>query len=186
MRGRATLCGRVDGNVSWAANIYFFHPAVRLWHTTSVGFFCASICYLESDTGSVLDLKWHFLPFQGDLSGVERSCGEWKRRTGGWMNGVDDGASLKQRTESTFALSRMRDKRVETHRCLLHSPQWTSWSETWRSELKGEDDISASVPKNLGKICVKLPSCSQLTYISRVYLTCVAGIFLFRATLFLF
>lgn len=114
-------------------------------------FFCASICYLESDTGSVLDLKWHFLPFQGDLSGVERSCGEWKRRTGGWMNGVDDGVSLEQRTESTFPLPRMRDKRVETHRCLLHSPRWTSWSETWRSELKRERDISAWIQKKPGQ-----------------------------------
>lgn len=66
-----------------------FHPDLFTKHMKSLGWkhgccLAASISYLESDTGSILDLKWHFLPIQCDLSGVERSWGE---RTDRWMNG---------------------------------------------------------------------------------------------------
>lgn len=117
---------------------------------------CASIRYLQSDTGSILDLKWHFLPIQCDLSGVERSWGERKRHTDEWTHerinsrhflNVFWSRGLLQREISwqmhLFLLLTLinvcyliTDKWTETHQCLLHNPRWTSWSETWQSELK--------------------------------------------------
>lgn len=89
-RGHATTPGRTDMPFVVSISVTpAFSFATQLFNCDtqrSRGHLCASICYLESNTGSVLDLKWHFLPLQGDLSGVERSCGEWKSRTGEWMN----------------------------------------------------------------------------------------------------
>ena len=98
----------------------------------------ASKCYLKSDAGGVLDLKWHFLPIQRDLSGVERP---WRGRkeAGGCMNEWIDKVGFSALEQSVskrcyFFLcslwqmfpSLITDRWMETHQCLLHSPRWTS------------------------------------------------------------
>lgn len=54
---------------------------------------------------------------------------EWK---GEWIN---SGISLKQMSGGIPF--------TETHRCLPHNPQWTSWSETWQSELRRKKRTTA-------------------------------------------
>lgn len=106
-----------------------------------------SVTYLQSDTGSILDLKWHFLPIQRDLSGVESSWGERKTQVDGWMSEwinfskADDfcgGESVSGCIYCCCLVWLMFSilLQTKTHQCLPHNPQWTSWSETWQSELK--------------------------------------------------
>lgn len=39
---------------------------------------------------------------------------------------------------SVAYVDKSSDKCGETYQCLPHNHRWTSWSETWRSELKGK------------------------------------------------
>lgn len=83
------------------------------------------------------------------LLGRTKDTGRWMNE---WMDEwINSGISLKQMM--TFAGGNqsvdafifavhfivfylITDKCTETHRCLPHNPQWTSWSETWQSELR--------------------------------------------------
>ena len=116
--------------------------------------------YLEGDAGSVLDLKRHFLPVHGDLSGVERPCGERARGGGGGMSEWTDG-SMEPRVFFVL-LTLLNISEAETHPCLLHSspmnllgeePDDQSWEETrgvggqGKEENGGEDHVPLNNPQ---------------------------------------
>lgn len=184
-RGRVTLCGRIDGNVSWAVSIYFFPSSCSaVTHNICGLFLCLHLLPGERHRecpGSEVTLPplpgWPFwsralLRRMKEEDRRMNEWGRWRRFSGG------------QKARFLCLLWEINEWKL-TGVCFIvpneplgQKPDDQSWKENmisvhWRQ-------------KNLGKICVKLHSCSQLTYISRVYLTCVAGIFLFRATLFLF
>lgn len=123
-----------------------------------------------------------------------------------WINSgfsLERGASALSKCVYVYAYFSRSNEWTETHQCWLHNPRWTSWSETWQSELKGQMKKGNKMPDLIHictffytlnhsvheiQSCVLLnflysewkPThlCSLLTHITHSLLTCVTGIFL--------
>lgn len=107
---------------------------------------------------------------------------------------------------SVAYVDKSSDECGETYQCLPHNHRWTSWSETWRSELKGKIGriktgrkitifCQSPCEECLEENSLFAISCSSYLWTCQLknsvqptdlYFTSIAGIFLLSGTFFIY